>query len=230
MAVKDNDAGKPTIFEQPAINEREQKEKEAINVLTVMEKLNKVRVNVLGTVTKSGKNNFQKYDYFELKDFIPQALKECEKYGLTAVYSAGETYAKLAVFDSKTKDFVEFMTPFVMSTGSNNPIQNLGATHTYTRRYLWMMALELVEADQVDSQDQSKTKPNVVKAKVAEPVKATVAEPAGGLITPEQVEMLCSLYNPNELKSMCASRGVARVEFLTAEDAEKAIAFRKGKK
>ena len=91
-----------------------------------------------------------------------------------------------------------------------------------------MMALELVETDQIDGQDQ--TKGNVVKAKVAEPVKAKAAEPASGLITPEQVEMLCSLYNPNELRSMCASRGVARVEFLTAEDAEKAIQFRKGKK
>ena len=53
MAVKDNDAGKPTIFEQPAINEREQKEKEAINKMTLMQKLNKVRLGVLGTVSKS---------------------------------------------------------------------------------------------------------------------------------------------------------------------------------
>ena len=225
MAVKDNDAGKPTIFEQPAITEREQKEKEAINKMTLMQKLNKVRLGVLGTVSKSGKNNFQKYDYFELKDFVPQALKECDKYGVTAIYSVVDDLARLQVVDSETGEDIVFTTPFVMSTGSNNPIQNLGATHTYTRRYLWMMALEIVEADQVDGQDQSKTKPNVVKAKVAEP-----KEPEGGLITPEQVEMLCSLYNPNELKSMCASRGVARVEFLTAEDAEKAIQFRKGKK
>ena len=227
MAVKDNDAGKPTIFEQPAINEREQKEKESINKMTLMQKLNKVRLGVLGTVSKSGKNNFQKYDYFELKDFVPQALKECDKYGVTAIYSVVDDLARLQVVDSETGEDIVFTTPFVMSTGSNNPIQNLGATHTYTRRYLWMMALEIVEADQVDGQDQSKAKPNVVKAKVAEP---KAAEPESGLITPEQVEMLCSLYNPNELKSMCASRGVVRVEFLTAEDAEKAIQFRKGKK
>jgi hypothetical protein len=226
MAVKDNDAGKPTIFEQPAI---EAKEKASIKEMKILQKLNKVRMSILGTATKSGKNTFQKYDYFELKDFIPQVLKECDKYGLTAIYSVNEPTATLTIVNTDDPvESIEFSTPWVMSTGSNNPIQNLGSTHTYTRRYLWMMALELVETDQIDGQDQ--TKGNVVKAKVAEPVKAKVAEPEGGLITPEQVEMLCSLYNPNELKSMCASRGVARVEFLTAEDAEKAIQFRKGKK
>ena len=210
MAVKDNDAGKPTIFEQPAI---EAKEKASIKEMTIYQKLNKVRIAILGTITKSGKNAFQKYDYFELKDFIPQVLRECDKYGLIAIYSVQETTASLTFYDMDTDgDFVEFYTPWVMSTGSNNPIQNLGATHTYTRRYLWMMALELVEADQVDSMDQDK----VVKKQAAK-------------ITPEQVETLCSLYNPNEIKSMLLSKGLKKIEEFSSEDAQKAIEYRRNK-
>jgi hypothetical protein len=34
------------------------------------------------------------------------------------------------------------------------PIQMLGSTHTYLRRYLWLLAMELVEADAVDSAQQ----------------------------------------------------------------------------
>ena len=33
----------------------------------------------------------------------------------------------------------------------NQPIQNLGAVETYTRRYLWVAALEIVEHDALDS-------------------------------------------------------------------------------
>jgi hypothetical protein len=30
-------------------------------------------------------------------------------------------------------------------------IQNLGSTHTYMRRYLWLMCMEIVENDAVDA-------------------------------------------------------------------------------
>lgn len=213
MAVKSsNEVGKPTIFEQPAINAKEQKEKETINKMTLMQKLNKVRLGVLGSVSKSGKNNFQKYDYFELKDFVPQALKECDKYGITALYSVGETTARLQIVDSETGEDIVFSTPWVMSVGSNNPIQNLGATHTYTRRYLWMMALEIVEADQVDGQDQTKIK------------KPTTSVPKA---TEEQIGILHQLYNAQEIQSMLQSKGLSSINEFTAVDAMKAINFRK---
>ena len=37
-----------------------------------------------------------------------------------------------------------------------HPIQNLGAVETYTRRYLWVTALELVEHDAIDASEPIK--------------------------------------------------------------------------
>jgi len=39
----------------------------------------------------------------------------------------------------------------MVSNPKGHVIQNLGSTHTYLRRYLWVMALELVESDEVDA-------------------------------------------------------------------------------
>lgn len=45
-------------------------------------KLNAVRVELSKSLEKSGKNNYSKYDYFQLKDFMPQALALCNEQGL----------------------------------------------------------------------------------------------------------------------------------------------------
>ena len=45
-------------------------------------KLNVVRVELSKSFEKSGKNNYSKYDYFQLKDFMPQAIKLCNEQGL----------------------------------------------------------------------------------------------------------------------------------------------------
>lgn len=45
-------------------------------------KLNAVRVELSKILEKSGKNNYSKYDYFQLKDFMPQALSLCNEQGL----------------------------------------------------------------------------------------------------------------------------------------------------
>jgi hypothetical protein len=37
-----------------------------------------------------------------------------------------------------------------------HPVQNLGAVQTYTRRYLWVAALEIVEHDAIDSNEPVK--------------------------------------------------------------------------
>jgi len=41
-----------------------------------------------------------------------------------------------------------------------HPIQNLGAVETYTRRYLWVTAMEIVEHDALDSSPSTEVKTN----------------------------------------------------------------------
>lgn len=45
-------------------------------------KLNVVRLELSKEMNKSGKNNYSKYDYFQLKDFIPRAIELCNENGL----------------------------------------------------------------------------------------------------------------------------------------------------
>ena len=220
MAVKDNDAGKTTLFEQPAINEREAKEAKAMKSLNVYQRLNKVRSELLNIEKqKSGKNTFQKYDYFELKDFIPMALKACEKWGLCGQFSwtveNGEPKKAVLFFTNvdNPNEVISFAHPAIVSTGSSNPIQNMGATDTYTRRYLWSIALELTETDQIDGQDQ----------------KAQQKNPPAPKATAEQITIIKSLYSEAELKVMCEKKRVGSIEELTTIDASKMISFRKGK-
>lgn len=45
-------------------------------------KLNVVRLELSKEMNKSGKNNYSKYDYFQLKDFMPRAIELCNEQGL----------------------------------------------------------------------------------------------------------------------------------------------------
>lgn len=45
-------------------------------------KLNAVRYTLSKDLNKSGKNTYSKYDYFQLKDFMPKAIEECNNCGL----------------------------------------------------------------------------------------------------------------------------------------------------
>lgn len=45
-------------------------------------KLNVVRVELSKDLEKSGKNSYSKYDYFQLKDFMPKAIELCNEQGL----------------------------------------------------------------------------------------------------------------------------------------------------
>ena len=119
--------------------------------MNVFKKLQQARVKLHGTsLNKSGKNSFAKFNYFELSDFIPTVTKIFNELGLCGMVSFTDTTAYLTIYnvDGEKDDFITFTSPLVMAAMDRvQPIQNLGATHTYLRRYLWLMAMEIVEND-----------------------------------------------------------------------------------
>jgi len=121
--------------------------------VSVYKKLQQARLNIVNTtLKKSGKNKFAGYEYFELGDFIPSVHKVFNEVGLCGVFTLTETSAQLNVHDTDGEGVITFSTPLVSAEGTKQQaIQLLGSTHTYMRRYLWLMALELVEHDGVDS-------------------------------------------------------------------------------
>lgn len=171
--------------------------------MNVFGKLQKARVQLHGTaLNKSGKNSFAKFNYFELADFIPTVTKIFNDLGLCGVVSFSTSDAYLTVYnvDGEKDDFITFTSPLVMASMDRvQPIQSLGATHTYLRRYLWLMAMEIVENDAVDASAPAETaspiptpiptpkpKAEVPKAKVATNMNAdgwsvTTEDVAGNL-------------------------------------------------
>ena len=124
--------------------------------MSVYRKLQATRLELVNSgIKKTGHNSYGGWNYYELGDFIPTVHKLFDMVGLCGVVTFGET-ATLTIYDTEfTDQKIEFSTPIVYAEAAKGqPIQMLGSTHTYLRRYLWLLAMELVEADAVDSAQQ----------------------------------------------------------------------------
>lgn len=115
-------------------------------------------------VQKSGKNMKLKYKYFELDDIVPVALPIFQEVGLLPVTTFTNEFATMRLYNVEAADgvmdYIEFTSPMreiepIISntTGGEvtNAIQRLGAVETYQRRYLYMIALDIVEADEMEA-------------------------------------------------------------------------------
>ncbi len=122
--------------------------------MNIYEKLQKARYE-LGKLElkKTGKNTFSKYDYFELKDFLPEINKLMYENKFTSRVDFGEKEATLYIIDSeKPEEFIPFTSPMAqVELKGAHAIQNIGAVETYQRRYLYMTAFEISENDIIDS-------------------------------------------------------------------------------
>ena len=157
--------------------------------MSVYKKLSEARVAFLESpVKKSGKNKFAGYEYFELGDFIPTILKIFDGHGLCGIVHFDTGMAYLDVVDVDSGEKIVFSTPLVMA---HNPkgqaIQDLGSTHTYIRRYLWLMAMEIVEHDAVDASAPSETPKSAPKTAPAPTVQAS-APSVGEVLQPSSLE------------------------------------------
>jgi len=120
-------------------------------------------------LTKSGANKFAGYKYFELGDFLPAIQRIFNDVGLVDVISFTADTATLTLYDSDNGQSIVFTSPM----GSANlkgchEVQNIGAVETYQRRYLYVTALAIVEADSLDA---------VTGNKDAEPPKKAEKKP-----------------------------------------------------
>ena len=101
---------------------------------------------------KSGHNKFAGYSYFELGDFLPTINQIFSKVGLCGVVSFDKELATLTITDTDDNTEIKLTSPMADANLKGcHPIQNLGAVETYTRRYLWVSAMEIVEHDALDS-------------------------------------------------------------------------------
>ena len=121
--------------------------------MSVYKKLQQARMLLQGTkLTKSGKNKFAGYEYFELSDFLPAIQKICNEIGLCGIVSFNHEMAYLQINDVEDGTSIMFTSPMSSAALKGcHDVQNLGAVQTYLRRYLWTNAFEIVEHDALDA-------------------------------------------------------------------------------
>jgi hypothetical protein len=101
---------------------------------------------------KSGLNKFAGFQYFELGDFLPQIQQIFSEIGLCGVVSFDTQLATLTITDTEDGSNIVLTSPMAEANLKGvHPIQNMGAVETYSRRYLWVTALEIVEHDALDA-------------------------------------------------------------------------------
>mgnify|MGYP003642703308 FL=1 len=124
--------------------------------MSVYKKLSEARVMLQSMpLKKSGHNKFAGYNYFELGDFLPSVNTIFNKCGICDVISFDNDFATLTIVDIESGGKIEFKSPMALAALKGcHPVQNLGASQTYLRRYLWTTAMGIVEHDALDSVKQ----------------------------------------------------------------------------
>lgn len=126
-------------------------------------------------VQKSGKNMHLAFKYFELDDIVPIAIKIFARIGLLPMVNFFDGMATMDIVNTDRPDeFMTFKVPFnplepiVSKEGktATNAMQALGSSITYMRRYLYMMVLDICEADSIDA--------NIGSGDSTQPTKSTV--------------------------------------------------------
>lgn len=122
--------------------------------MSVYKKLQEARVALQRRkLTKSGKNTFAGYQYFELGDFLPAVQEIFNEIGLCGIITFGPDIAIMEVVCTEdTEQRITFTSPMGSAQLKGcHEVQNIGAVETYQRRYLWQLAMEIVEHDALDA-------------------------------------------------------------------------------
>lgn len=126
----------------------------AENKLNIYQKINKVKQAIAKAgLKKSGKNAFAKFEYYELSDFLPSIIEECDKIGLFNHITFRENEAELEIINCENpEEKITYISPITeLELKWCNKIQALGGVQTYSRRYLYITAYDICENDSFDA-------------------------------------------------------------------------------
>ena len=199
--------------------------------MKVFKKLQQARVALLdANLKKSGKNKFAGFEYFELGDFMPTINRIFLDVGLCGVVHFTVDYAVLTIYDAESEsgECIDFRSPMVLAENAKGQlIQSMGSTHTYFRRYLFLLAMDIVEADTVDALPQKETFKPAEAPKVIEPPKKKEADPNQAFFVDKAIEegkqcesvaSLSSLWKNNQ-KQIDEIKATNKVEFTRLQTA-----------
>jgi hypothetical protein len=175
------------------------------NKKSIYQKLNEARIKFHSSaIKKTGKNAFSGFSYLQLDDFLVRALQIFDEVGLCAVITFSNETAAMTIHDVDGEGKIAITSPMADAPLKGcHPIQQIGAVQSYSRRYLWIAALEIVEHDALDANTGSPA--NEIDT------EALLAEWTGEL---ESCETLDDLRNTTKA-------GVAAIKKVSPETADK---------
>ena len=122
--------------------------------MNLYEKINKIKEGILkANLKKSGYNKFSNFNYYELADITPTIIKLCNEYHVMTQFTFDKEYASLRIWNIEDPtEHLTYCSPMKdLTIKGANEIQALGGTETYQRRYLYMMAFDIIESDMFDA-------------------------------------------------------------------------------
>lgn len=172
----------------------------------IYQKIQLVKESILKeNLKKSGENKYAGFKYYELADFTPSIIKLCNEVGLFTKITFSEELATLRIVNvDNTNEIEEYTSPMrnLVLKGCNE-IQALGGVETYSRRYLYMSAFDIIENDMFDA----KSGDEVVESKA----------------TPKQVEILEKVYVGETREKLLKANNVEKLEDLSVKKASELI-------
>ena len=160
---------------------------EKIKKMNIYEKMQKVKKLLSDSeLKKTGENEYSKFEYYELADILPAIITFCEEYRLfthvnfvkeyntkTITTEENQVQEKVKVGESailtiinidKPEEKIEYSSDVKdLELKAANAIQNYGGIQTYSRRYLYMNAFDIVEAEMFDKEMNKKKKQKIKK-------------------------------------------------------------------
>ena len=202
------------------------------NEISVLQKLQQARVMLQNKkLKKTGFNPFQKFNYFELGDFLPQINEIFNELKLYSHFNLYGDKAKLVIICTETNEQVQFTTP-IQQVKENAKMQDIGAIHTYSKRYLYYNALEIIENDLIDCKDQSTQQKGSINQNVKKTAKKEMPQPTKqpakqkapqqNLISTEQKETLINLMKSAGIN---LTEELPKINGLTTDRYEKALKY-----
>lgn len=120
----------------------------------IFEKLLEIRQAVAKTISKKGYNKNLDYHFFRLEDLLDPIEKQLAEHDLLSLFNMDDKEAVLSIVNTKNpEEVVEVKMPTARFPLNNDAhtIQEIGATMTYCRRYLYLSMFAISEPEHFDA-------------------------------------------------------------------------------
>ena len=143
--------------------------------MNIYEKMTKAKKIILeSNLKKSGENKFAGFKYYELADITPKIIEVCEELQLHTRISFDKEYATLIITNIENiEEQLIYQSPMKeLSLKGCNDIQALGGVETYSRRYLYLTAFDIIENDMFDAKSGTNDNEETEESKLKNQIKS----------------------------------------------------------